>query len=99
MAVTGGGPTDLQTPNATFALDVGTPARCTSRLARDRSAETSRGNSDSRLIEHRGAKPDVDPSAYVAPTAIVCGDVQVGAEARILFGTVLTAETDGCPSA
>ena len=44
------------------------------------------------LIEHRGAKPNVDPSAYVAPNAILCGDVQVGAHARILFGAVLTAE-------
>jgi gamma-carbonic anhydrase len=44
------------------------------------------------LIEHRGAKPDVDPSAYVAPNAVLCGDVQVGAGARVLFGAVLTAE-------
>jgi carbonic anhydrase/acetyltransferase-like protein (isoleucine patch superfamily) len=34
----------------------------------------------------------VDPTAYVAPTAVVCGDVRVGPDARILFGAVLTAE-------
>jgi carbonic anhydrase/acetyltransferase-like protein (isoleucine patch superfamily) len=44
------------------------------------------------VIEHRGAQPTVDPSAYVAPTAVLCGDVHVGAGARILFGAVLTAE-------
>src|SRR3954447_23938998 len=44
------------------------------------------------LIDHRGAQPSVDPSAYVAPNAVLCGDVQVGAGARILFGAVLTAE-------
>jgi UDP-3-O-[3-hydroxymyristoyl] glucosamine N-acyltransferase len=44
------------------------------------------------LIEHRGAAPDVHPSAFVAPTAVLCGAVLVGPEARILFGAVLTAE-------
>jgi len=44
------------------------------------------------LIEHRGARPTVDPSAYVAPNAVLSGDVRVGAGARILFGAVLTAE-------
>jgi gamma-carbonic anhydrase len=29
------------------------------------------------LIEHRGKVPAVDPSAYVAPTAVLCGDVRV----------------------
>ncbi len=44
------------------------------------------------LLEHRGKAPKVDASAYVAPTAVVCGDVTIGAGARILFGAVLTAE-------
>lgn len=44
------------------------------------------------LIEHRGSVPQIHPSAYVAPTAVVCGAVCVGADARILFGAVLTAE-------
>jgi carbonic anhydrase/acetyltransferase-like protein (isoleucine patch superfamily) len=34
----------------------------------------------------------VDPSAWVAPTAVLCGDVRVGPDARILFGAVVTAE-------
>ncbi len=44
------------------------------------------------LVEHRGSTPVVDPSAYVAPTAVLCGDVRVGPHARILFGAVVTAE-------
>ena len=44
------------------------------------------------LIEHRGAVPQVDPSAYVAPTAAVCSAVRIGPGVRILFGAVLTAE-------
>ena len=44
------------------------------------------------LIEHDGARPRVHASAYVAPTAVLCGDVEVGPDCRILFGAVLTAE-------
>jgi carbonic anhydrase/acetyltransferase-like protein (isoleucine patch superfamily) len=44
------------------------------------------------LLEHRGKSPLIDPSAYVAPNAIVCGDVRIGPDARVLFGAVLTAE-------
>ena len=44
------------------------------------------------LVEHRGRSPSVDPSAYVAPNAVLCGDVTVGPAARVLFGAVVTAE-------
>ena len=44
------------------------------------------------LIRHRGAAPDIHPSAYVAPSAVLVGDVRIGAGARILHGAVLTAE-------
>jgi len=44
------------------------------------------------LIEHDGARPRIHPSAYVAPNAVLCGDVEVGPDCRILFGAVLTAE-------
>jgi carbonic anhydrase/acetyltransferase-like protein (isoleucine patch superfamily) len=47
------------------------------------------------LIEHLGKRPTVAEGAYVAPTAVLCGDVRVGPGARILFGAVLTA--DGGP--
>jgi carbonic anhydrase/acetyltransferase-like protein (isoleucine patch superfamily) len=43
-------------------------------------------------IRHRDHEPQVDPTAYVAPTAVLSGDVRIGAGSRILFGAVLTAE-------
>jgi gamma-carbonic anhydrase len=47
------------------------------------------------LIEHEGRRPAVDPSAWIAPTAVLSGDVRVGPECRVLFGAVLT--DDGGP--
>lgn len=44
------------------------------------------------ILEHRGRSPQIHPSAYVAPTAVVCGAVTIGVDARVLFGAVLTAE-------
>ena len=44
------------------------------------------------LIEHRGERPTVPDSAYVAPNAVVCGEVRLGEDARVLFGAVVTAE-------
>jgi carbonic anhydrase/acetyltransferase-like protein (isoleucine patch superfamily) len=44
------------------------------------------------LIEHRGERPVVPPSAYVAPSAVLCGRVILGERARILHNAVLTAE-------
>lgn len=45
------------------------------------------------LIEHEGKRPHLHPSARIAPTAVICGDVTVGAETSVGFGTVLTAES------
>jgi carbonic anhydrase/acetyltransferase-like protein (isoleucine patch superfamily) len=36
--------------------------------------------------------PRVAATAYVAPTAVLCGDVEIGDECRIMFGAVLVAE-------
>jgi carbonic anhydrase/acetyltransferase-like protein (isoleucine patch superfamily) len=47
------------------------------------------------LIEHAGKSPTVHPSAWVAPTATIAGDVEIGPDSRVLFGAVLTA--DGGP--
>jgi carbonic anhydrase/acetyltransferase-like protein (isoleucine patch superfamily) len=44
------------------------------------------------LIEHAGKRPRIHESAYVAPNAVVSGDVTVGPGARILFGAVVSAE-------
>lgn len=44
------------------------------------------------LIRHRGAAPEIDPAASVAPSAVLVGAVRVAAGARVLHGAVLTAE-------
>jgi carbonic anhydrase/acetyltransferase-like protein (isoleucine patch superfamily) len=44
------------------------------------------------LVEHREKRPSVDPSAYVAPNAVLCGDVRLGPDSRVLFGAVVSAE-------
>ena len=41
------------------------------------------------LVEHEGRVPQVDPGAWVAPTAVLCGDVRVAAGARVLWNAVL----------
>jgi len=46
-------------------------------------------------LRHRDAEPSIDPSAYVAPSAVLSGDVRIGADSRVLHGAVLTA--DGGP--
>ena len=47
------------------------------------------------LIEHDGVRPTLHPSAYVAPTAVISGDVEIGPECSVLFGAVITS--DGGP--
>jgi carbonic anhydrase/acetyltransferase-like protein (isoleucine patch superfamily) len=44
------------------------------------------------LIEHLGRSPIVDPTAFVAPNAVVCGDVSIGPGVRIMFGAQVIAE-------
>ena len=46
-------------------------------------------------IKHREMTPSVHPDAYVAPTAVLSGQVSVGAGSCVLHGAVLTA--DGGP--
>ena len=45
------------------------------------------------LIEHLGKRPVIDPTARIAPTAVICGDVTVGQSTSVGFGAVLTAES------
>jgi len=43
-------------------------------------------------VEHLGRQPLVDPSAWIAPNAVLSGPVTVGPNTRVLYGAVLTAE-------
>src|ERR1041384_2379813 len=44
------------------------------------------------LIEHQGKRPNIDKSAFIAPTAAICGDVTIGANTQVGFGAVISAE-------
>jgi carbonic anhydrase/acetyltransferase-like protein (isoleucine patch superfamily) len=43
-------------------------------------------------FEFEGRRPRVHPDAYIAPTAVLIGDVEVGAGASVWFGAVLRGD-------
>jgi carbonic anhydrase/acetyltransferase-like protein (isoleucine patch superfamily) len=44
------------------------------------------------IIPYRGKTPKVHPTAFIAPTAVLIGDVEVGEESSIWFGAVLRGD-------
>ena len=44
------------------------------------------------LIKHRGIEPYIDPSAYIAPTATIIGNVTIGAKTKVMFGAIINSE-------
>lgn len=44
------------------------------------------------IIAFNGKTPRIHPTAYLAPTAVLIGDVEVGAESSIWFGAVLRGD-------
>ncbi|MFQ6022810.1 MAG: gamma carbonic anhydrase family protein [Acidiferrobacterales bacterium] len=44
------------------------------------------------ILTHLGKTPEIHPSAYVAPSATVCGDAVIGPNSRIMFGATVIAE-------
>ena len=46
------------------------------------------------LYEYKGKFPRVHPTAFVAPTAVLIGDVTLHQESSVWFGTVLRADMD-----
>ncbi|MFB7251580.1 gamma carbonic anhydrase family protein [Microbacterium sp. NPDC056234] len=44
------------------------------------------------LYEHLGARPRIDDTAVIAPTAVISGDVTIGPDCQVLHGAVITAE-------
>lgn len=45
------------------------------------------------LYSFQGTSPTVDPSAFIAPTAVLIGDVTVEAEASVWYNAVLRGDT------
>jgi carbonic anhydrase/acetyltransferase-like protein (isoleucine patch superfamily) len=44
------------------------------------------------IIRHEGKTPAIATSAFVAPNAVICGDVTIGENCRIMFGAQIIAE-------
>ena len=44
------------------------------------------------IIKHDGATPRIDPAAWVAPNAVICGNVSIGPNCRVMFGAQVIAE-------
>ena len=44
------------------------------------------------LFSFEGRSPTISPSAWIAPTATIVGDVTVGAEASVWYGAVIRAD-------
>jgi carbonic anhydrase/acetyltransferase-like protein (isoleucine patch superfamily) len=44
------------------------------------------------ILSHLGKQPHIDPTATVASTATVCGDVTLGPGCRVLHGATVVAE-------
>jgi len=49
------------------------------------------------IIEYKGKKPKISPSAFIAPTAVIIGDVTIGDEASIWWGAVLRSDQNQNP--
>ncbi len=43
-------------------------------------------------FEHQGAQPRIHPTAVVAETAVISGDVTIGPDCQVLHGAVITSE-------
>ena len=49
------------------------------------------------IIEYKGKKPNISPTAFIAPTAVIIGDVTIGDEASIWWGAVLRSDQNANP--
>ncbi len=44
------------------------------------------------ILPYKGKKPKIDPSAFIAPTAVIVGDVEIGPGSSVWFGTVIRGD-------
>ena len=47
-----------------------------------------------RIFEFDGIKPQIDPTAYIAPGAVIIGNVRVAAGASVWFNAVLRGDNE-----
>ncbi|MDE2029568.1 MAG: gamma carbonic anhydrase family protein [Alphaproteobacteria bacterium] len=46
------------------------------------------------ILPYRGQWPKIDPTAFIAPGAVVIGDVEIGAESSVWFGCVIRGDVN-----
>jgi carbonic anhydrase/acetyltransferase-like protein (isoleucine patch superfamily) len=46
------------------------------------------------ILPYQGVWPKIDPTAFIAPTAVVIGDVEIGAGCSVWFGSVLRGDVN-----
>ena len=46
------------------------------------------------ILPYRGIMPKIHPTAFIAPGAVVIGDVEIGAESSIWFGCVVRGDVN-----
>lgn len=51
-------------------------------------------SSEPVILPYRGIVPKIDPTAFIAPGAVVIGDVVIGAHASIWFGCVVRGDVN-----
>jgi carbonic anhydrase/acetyltransferase-like protein (isoleucine patch superfamily) len=82
---------DASQMNATDVLRT-EPAAMHSGSAAGDNAPYTRARSKPMTIRHLGMVPSIHPDAYVAPTAVLSGQVSIGAGSCIMHGAILAAE-------
>lgn len=45
------------------------------------------------IIKHLNKEPRIDETAFIAPNAVICGDVTIGKNVRVMFGAQIIAES------
>jgi carbonic anhydrase/acetyltransferase-like protein (isoleucine patch superfamily) len=46
------------------------------------------------IIKFEGKKPRIHPSAWIAPTAVIIGDVEIGPDSSVFYGSVLRGDVN-----
>jgi len=50
------------------------------------------------IIEYEGKHPRIGQNVFIAPTAVIIGDVEIGDGASVWYGAVLRGDEDGSSS-
>jgi carbonic anhydrase/acetyltransferase-like protein (isoleucine patch superfamily) len=70
-------------------------ATTSGREARDLRGRSAAGDARSIIRPFAGVWPRIHPDAWIAPGAVVVGDVEIGAESSLWYGAVLRGDVHG----